>query len=108
MSGGVISGLAPASTLGRGVWLWAPVAACMALIFVLSGINYFGVRLGGGVQSAFTLVKVAAVVAIIAIGWALSDPSAVVAKNSFMTLMYMPPNGMRRASAHSGVRTMPR
>lgn len=47
-------------------------------IFVLSGINYFGVRLGGGVQSAFTLVKVAAVVAIIAIGWALSDPSAAV------------------------------
>lgn len=38
MSGGVISGPAPATTVGRGLWLWAPVAACMALIFVLSGM----------------------------------------------------------------------
>ena len=45
-------------------------------ILVLSAINYLGVRLGSGVQSAFTVVKVAAVVAIIAVGWALSDPAA--------------------------------
>lgn len=50
----------------------------ISAILVLSGINYLGVRLGGGVQSAFTLVKVAAVIAIIAIGWALSDPAAAV------------------------------
>ena len=45
-------------------------------ILVLSAINYLGVRLGSGVQSAFTLVKVAAVIGIIAVGWALSDPAA--------------------------------
>ncbi len=48
-------------------------------ILALSAINYLGVRLGGGVQSAFTLVKVAAVVAIIGVGWALSDPAPAVA-----------------------------
>ncbi|MGH9387734.1 MAG: amino acid permease [Vicinamibacterales bacterium] len=41
-------------------------------IVVLSVINYLGVALGGRVQSAFTLVKVAAVIAIIAIGWLMS------------------------------------
>lgn len=48
-------------------------------IVSLSAINYLGVRLGGGLQSAFTLVKVAAVVAIIGVGWALSEPAAAVA-----------------------------
>ncbi len=42
-------------------------------IVVLSGVNYLGVKLGGRVQSAFTLVKVAAVVAIIVVGWSMSD-----------------------------------
>ena len=45
-------------------------------ILVLSAINYLGVRLGSGVQSAFTLVKVVAVIGIIAVGWALGDPAA--------------------------------
>jgi len=48
-------------------------------IGVLSAINYLGVRFGGGLQSAFTLVKVAAVVAIIAVGWALSDGTMAAA-----------------------------
>ncbi len=46
-------------------------------IVALSAINYLGVRFGGGLQSAFTLVKVIAVAAIIALGWVLSDPAAV-------------------------------
>ncbi len=45
----------------------------IAAIVVLSGVNYLGVKLGGRVQSAFTLVKVAAVVAIIVVGWSMSD-----------------------------------
>ena len=45
-------------------------------ILVLSAINYLGVRLGSRVQSAFTLVKVVAVIGIIAVGWALGDPAA--------------------------------
>ena len=39
MSGGPFSGLAPATPLGRGLWLWAPVAAFMAVIFAFSGTS---------------------------------------------------------------------
>ena len=49
----------------------------VSAILVLSAINYVGVRFGGGVQSAFTAVKVAAVFAIIVVGWALSGDVAV-------------------------------
>jgi len=45
-------------------------------ILALSAINYLGVRLGSGVQSAFTLVKVVAVFAIIGVGWALGGGAA--------------------------------
>lgn len=48
-------------------------------ILVLSGVNYLGVKFGGRLQSAFTLVKVAAVIAIIAVGWSLSDGTVVAA-----------------------------
>jgi basic amino acid/polyamine antiporter, APA family len=41
-------------------------------ILALSAVNYVGVRFGGGVQTAFTIVKVIAVGAIIILGWALS------------------------------------
>ncbi len=41
-------------------------------ILALSAVNYLGVRFGGGLQTAFTVVKVIAVAAIIALGWALS------------------------------------
>jgi basic amino acid/polyamine antiporter, APA family len=42
-------------------------------ILVLSAVNYAGVRFGGGVQTAITVVKVAAVAIIIAVG-AILDP----------------------------------
>jgi APA family basic amino acid/polyamine antiporter len=48
-------------------------------ILTLSVINYLGVRFGGGVQSAFTVVKVVAVMAIIAVGWALGGSPAAEA-----------------------------
>ncbi len=51
----------------------------MGAILALSAINYRGVRLGSQVQSTFTLVKVAAVVAIIVAGWALGDAPAEAA-----------------------------
>ena len=41
----------------------------VAAILVLSAINYRGVKFGSGVQSALTLVKVVAVLAIMAIGF---------------------------------------
>ena len=45
-------------------------------ILVLSLINYVGVKSGGRVQSAFTLVKVLAVAAIILLGVVLGGPAA--------------------------------
>jgi basic amino acid/polyamine antiporter, APA family len=47
-------------------------AVAIGAIVVLSAVNYVGVKFGGGVQTAFTAVKVVAVFAIIVIGWALS------------------------------------
>lgn len=34
----MISSGSPATNIGRGLWLWAPVAGYMALVFVLSGM----------------------------------------------------------------------
>lgn len=51
------------------------VVAILAILS-LSAINYLGVRFGSGVQSAFTLVKVAAVAGIIGVGWILGGASA--------------------------------
>ena len=48
-------------------------------ILVLSAVNYVGVKFGSGLQTAFTLVKVLAVVAIIILGWALSGETAATA-----------------------------
>ena len=54
-------------------------AVAIAAILVLSIINYLGVKLGGRVQSAFTLIKVIAVFAIILLGFSLSVPGGAVA-----------------------------
>lgn len=53
-------------------------------ILVLSFVNYFGVKFGSRVQTAFTVVKVLAVVAIIAAG-AIFDPT-VAASSSTVTV----------------------
>lgn len=41
----------------------------MAVILLLAGINYFGVRFGGGVQVAVTITKVALIAVIIVLGF---------------------------------------
>jgi len=41
----------------------------MGVILLLAGINYFGVRFGGGVQVALTLTKLALITAIIVLGF---------------------------------------
>lgn len=51
-------------------------ATAMGAILVLSAVNYAGVKIGSRVQTAFTVVKVLAVAAIIAAG-ALLDPAPV-------------------------------
>ncbi len=53
--------------------------AAVGAIAAVTFINYLGVRLGGRVQVALTLVKIGAVIAVIAIGLALgSSPDAAL------------------------------
>lgn len=47
---------------------WAQPLAVLAIILV-TFINYFGVRLGGRVQVVLTIIKIAAVIAVIVIGF---------------------------------------
>ena len=54
----------------------------LVLIFSLGMINYFGVRLGGGVQVAVTAVKVALIAFVIGAGLFYSHPAASVALTS--------------------------
>ncbi len=51
----------------------------MALILLLAWINYYGVKLGGEVQVAVTVVKVALIAFIIFAGLALGTPHAAAA-----------------------------
>jgi basic amino acid/polyamine antiporter, APA family len=48
----------------------------MAVIAFLAIVNYFGVKIGGGVQVAVTVVKVLAILAVVAIGlaWRSTSP----------------------------------
>jgi basic amino acid/polyamine antiporter, APA family len=48
-------------------------ATAVAAIVLLSIVNYLGVRFGSRVQTAFTAVKVLAVMAIILVGWLWND-----------------------------------
>lgn len=48
------------------------------LILGLGGLNYFGVRIGGDVQTAVTIIKVALFCAIVVLGLALGHPHAPV------------------------------
>lgn len=76
MHSGILAAIATifARYAGRFVALddTATRVVAVGAILVLSAINYMGVALGGRVQSAFTLVKVAAVAGIIAVGWLMS------------------------------------
>jgi amino acid transporter len=56
------------------VFTWAQPLAVVAIVAV-TGINYLGVRLGGQVQVVLTIVKVASVLAVVALGFALSHGS---------------------------------
>ncbi len=56
------------------VFTWAQPLAVVA-IAAITFINYLGVRLGGHVQVALTFIKVASVLAVVALGFALSRGS---------------------------------
>ena len=54
----------------------------VAVIVVLSAVNYVGVRHGGLIQNVFTAAKVLAIVAIISAGLAWHGPARAVASAS--------------------------
>jgi APA family basic amino acid/polyamine antiporter len=56
----------------------AYVPLAVAAIVLLSGINYVGVKPGAVTQNVFTLLKLAALVVIVAAGLLLAQPSAAV------------------------------
>ena len=80
MHGGILAAIA--TVFARYAGFFVPLndvttrLVAISAIVLLSAINYFGVRFGGGVQSAFTLVKVIAVLLIIALGFYFQVPSS--------------------------------
>ena len=56
------------------VFTWAQPLAVVAIV-VVTFINYLGVRLGGQVQVALTFVKIASVLAVVVLGFAVSRGS---------------------------------
>lgn len=83
MHSGILAAIATvfASYAGFFVNLDATASRIVAIaaIVVLSVVNYVGVKFGGRVQSAFTLVKVIAVFGIILLGFLLTAPATVAA-----------------------------
>ena len=79
MHSGILAAIATVFARYAGVFL--PLddvttrAVAITAIVTLSLINYLGVKFGSRVQAGFTLVKVLAVVAIIALGWFFYEPS---------------------------------
>lgn len=78
MHSGILAAIATVFARYAGVFLplndeTTRLVAITAIV-VLSAVNYVGVRFGSGVQAAFTLVKIIAVAAIIAIGWYFQIP----------------------------------
>jgi APA family basic amino acid/polyamine antiporter len=75
MHSGIVAAIA--TVFARYVAVFVPLGTtgmrlvAIAVIAVISGVNYLGVRQGSLVQTAFTVVKVVAVVAIIVIGFTL-------------------------------------
>lgn len=58
------------------VFTWAQPAAA-AVIALFTFINYLGVRVGGGVQVGLTILKIAAVLAIVVAGFSFGHGSSV-------------------------------
>jgi basic amino acid/polyamine antiporter, APA family len=86
MHTGIIAAIA--TVCARYVGFFVPLGdtgvrvVAIGAILLLSAINYAGVRYGTAVQTAFTIVKVAAVVLIVAAGFAASRPSSSLAAPS--------------------------
>jgi len=55
------------------------------VVFFLSGLNIFGLRLGAGVQNVFTVLKVAALIGVVVLGiwWAWGHPVPAASSQGF-------------------------
>lgn len=66
---------------------WSATAVATATLALLTLINCLGVRAGSNVQSALMLLKIAAIVALVAVGWTVSPaplPAAAETPDGFM------------------------
>src|SRR6266568_3241121 len=54
---------------------WNDTAIAALVLFILTGINCLGARAGSNVQSAFMLLKIAAIAALVVLGFALGGGS---------------------------------
>jgi APA family basic amino acid/polyamine antiporter len=64
-------------SLPLGPWTWAVNGGQVAgatVIVLLSAVNYVGLREGAGVQNAVTLVKIASILALAVLGFAVAAP----------------------------------
>lgn len=68
-----------------GAWVWSVSGAQLAAaaaILVLSAVNHFGVRQGATVQNLLTVLKIGAIVGIVAFGFAAHAPAPASAAPS--------------------------
>src|ERR1700757_1111822 len=55
---------------------WNDSAIAAVVLLTLTGVNCFGARAGSNVQSALMLLKIAAIAALVVIGFAVGHPAA--------------------------------
>src|SRR5438067_3380902 len=55
--------------------IWSDTAIAALVLLILTGINCLGARTGSNVQSAFMLLKIAAIVALVVVGFAFGGGS---------------------------------
>jgi basic amino acid/polyamine antiporter, APA family len=59
---------------------WSDAGVAAVTLALLTAVNCFGVRAGSNVQSALMLLKIAAIAALVAVGWSVSPaPAAATA-----------------------------
>ena len=58
---------------------WADAAVAAATLALLTLVNCLGVRAGSNVQSALMLLKIAAIAALVGVGWSVSPAPAIEA-----------------------------
>ena len=96
MHTGIIAAIA--TVCARYVGFFVPLGdtgvriVAIGAILLLSGVNYAGVRYGTAVQTTFTIIKVAAVVLIVAAGFAAPRATMPVADPSGSCLLYTSPS----------------